>query len=76
MLSRAGRDEGRYFAVLSLESEEFVMLTDGDLRKLDRPKRKRIKHLRPTWQTISMESMQTDAGIRKALSAVKPEKEG
>ena len=76
VISRAGRDEGKYYAVLAMESPDFVMLTDGDLRKLDRPKRKRIKHLKPTYQAISMETMQNDAGIRKALSAMKPEKEG
>ena len=41
VVSRAGRDQGKYYAVIARESEDFVLLADGDLRKLDRLKRKR-----------------------------------
>lgn len=43
--SKAGRDEGRYFIVLSLQGEEFAYIADGDLRKVEKPKLKRTKHL-------------------------------
>ena len=39
--SKAGRDEGRYFIVLSLDGDEFAWVADGDLRKVEKPKRKR-----------------------------------
>ncbi|MBA1336383.1 MAG: hypothetical protein HPY66_2818 [Firmicutes bacterium] len=42
--SRAGRDKDRYFVVIGCQ-EDFVILADGDLRKLDRPKKKKIKHV-------------------------------
>ena len=43
--SKAGRDEERLFIVLSLEGEEFAYVADGDLRKVEKPKLKRLKHL-------------------------------
>ena len=46
--SRAGRDAGRLFLVIGILDEEFVLLADGDLRKAERPKKKRRKHLSAT----------------------------
>lgn len=43
--SRAGRDKGRIFLILDIIDNEFVTVVDGDLRKLDNPKKKKIKHL-------------------------------
>lgn len=43
--SKAGRDKGRIFIVCSVEDEQNVLVCDGDLRKLDSPKKKKIKHL-------------------------------
>ena len=43
--SKAGRDAGRYFVVLKGADEGYVLIADGDLRKVAKPKRKKIKHL-------------------------------
>lgn len=43
--SRAGRDKGRIFLVLNIIDEQNVLIIDGDLRKLDNPKQKKLKHL-------------------------------
>jgi len=43
--SRAGRDKGRIFLILDIVDNQFVYVVDGDLRKLDSPKKKKIKHL-------------------------------
>ncbi len=43
--SRAGRDKGKIFLVLEIVDDEHLLVVDGDLRKLDRPKKKKIKHL-------------------------------
>jgi ribosomal protein L14E/L6E/L27E len=43
--SRAGRDKGNIFLVLEIVDEDHVLIVDGDLRKLDNPKKKKIKHL-------------------------------
>ena len=46
--SMCGRDRKRLFCVVGVCDEDFVLLANGDLRKLDRPKRKRLKHLQFT----------------------------
>ena len=46
--SKAGRDKGRYFMILSVLDEAYVYLVDGDLRKIEKPKRKKLKHLNIT----------------------------
>lgn len=43
--SRAGRDKGRFFVILSIQDENYVYIADGDLRKIERPKKKKLKHL-------------------------------
>lgn len=43
--SRAGRDKGRIFLVYGVVDEQYVYIVDGDLRRLDSPKKKKIKHL-------------------------------
>ena len=45
--SKAGRDKGVYFAVVSLEGN-YAYLCDGDIRKFDKPKKKKLKHLSVT----------------------------
>jgi len=42
--SAAGRDKGKFFFVLGTEGE-FLLLADGKSRKLERPKRKKRKHV-------------------------------
>ena len=44
--SVAGRDKGKIFVVLSVQDENYVAISDGRMRKLDRPKRKKKKHLK------------------------------
>ena len=47
VLSTQGRDEGRYFVILKVIDEQFVLMADGLTRKADHPKKKKVKHLRP-----------------------------
>ena len=50
--SKAGRDQGRLFLVVEEVDDDFVMIANGDLRKMDRRKKKRRKHLKPTGTVI------------------------
>jgi ribosomal protein L14E/L6E/L27E len=43
--SKAGRDKGRIFLICEVVDEQFVLVCDGDLRKLNNPKKKKVKHL-------------------------------
>ncbi|MDP4092457.1 MAG: KOW domain-containing RNA-binding protein [Bacillota bacterium] len=46
--SKAGRDAGKKFIVMDIVDKMFVMISDGDLRKVEKPKKKKIKHLEIT----------------------------
>ena len=46
--SRAGRDAGREFLVIRELDQEYVLIADGGLRTMDRPKKKKRRHLKPT----------------------------
>lgn len=43
--SRAGRDKDKYFIVIGIIDNNYVLIADGDLRKYKNPKKKKIKHL-------------------------------
>ena len=47
VLSKEGRDRGRYFIVLEVPDEAHVIMADGLSHKLQHPKKKNVKHVRP-----------------------------
>jgi len=42
--STQGRDRGKAMVVIDVLDNEYALLADGKLRKLDRPKKKKRKH--------------------------------
>ena len=42
--SKCGHDKGKAFIVTEIE-EDFLYLTDGKSRKMDKPKKKKTKHV-------------------------------
>lgn len=46
VLSRCGRDEGRIFLVIGEIDADFVWIADGKTHRMDRPKKKRRRHLK------------------------------
>ena len=67
--SRAGRDAKRSFVVTATE-DNYVWLSDGDLRKVDKPKKKKIKHIKLTGEHsefIAGKAKPTNSEIRRAL---------
>ncbi|MCR4432168.1 MAG: KOW domain-containing RNA-binding protein [Tepidanaerobacteraceae bacterium] len=46
VLSCAGRDRGRFMIVVKILDENYVYVADGTLRKVENPKKKKIKHIR------------------------------
>ena len=71
--SLQGRDRKRSFVVIGVPEEGFVLMSDGRTRKLDRPKKKKAKHLRPspvkmeTYQQLLTENRLKDSDIRRFL---------
>lgn len=52
-VSNAGRDTGRVFVIKQVVDTYYVYIVDGDLRKMDRPKKKKLKHLKLTENVLS-----------------------
>ena len=46
--SKAGRDKGKFFVVFEKIDAKYVLIVDGSLRRIDKPKKKQIKHLAKT----------------------------
>jgi len=67
MRSLAGHDKGDFQTVLKLEGE-FAYMADGKRRKLENPKKKKLKHMAPTGTCLSEESLSTNRQIRMALT--------
>ena len=68
--SRAGRDSGRAFVVWKVLDEEYVLLVDGCLRTLERPKKKKRKHhLKASETRMELQEHLLNADIRKFLTA-------
>jgi len=43
--SKAGRDKDRTFIIIDIIDDHYVLVADGDLRRIEKPKKKKIKHL-------------------------------
>jgi large subunit ribosomal protein L14e len=43
--SKAGRDAGKGFIIVGILDDGNVLISDGDLRRIEKPKKKKIKHL-------------------------------
>lgn len=64
--SVAGHDADRFYVVLAVEGD-FAFIADGKERRLEKPKRKRKKHLRGTNTRLDVSSLTTDRKLREAL---------
>lgn len=74
VLSKMGRDSGRYYVVVALTGEDYALVVDGKYRKLANPKLKKLKHLKykgedilSVKEKINLHQDITDAEIRRAL---------
>lgn len=45
--SKSGHDKGNVFFVVEVIDEDYVLIADGDRRKSESPKKKKVKHLQP-----------------------------
>jgi len=75
--SIAGLDRGRVFIITKIVDESYVLVVDGDLRRISNPKRKKIMHLQIT-NTVLEELLDDlnnqklqDAQVRKTLDVYK-----
>ncbi|MCT4612754.1 MAG: KOW domain-containing RNA-binding protein [Clostridia bacterium] len=82
VISTRGRDKGNEFIVIE-KDEQYVYLVDGDLRKIETPKKKKMKHVEKTTKIIlEIQKMInkgtniTNSKIKKMLKSYEDLKEG
>lgn len=77
-LSTAGRDKDKIFMILDIIDEQYVYIVDGDLRTKEKPKKKKLRHLKlyPEVLSVIAEKLKEgkkvfDAEIRSAIRSSK-----
>lgn len=77
VVSMAGHDKGRAFVVIGWADEIHALIADGETRRVEAPKKKKIKHLRAKPESfpnilekMNGEKRALDSEIRKRLSAL------
>lgn len=78
VVSTAGRDKGKVFMIMGIIDEKYVYIVDGDLRTMDRRKKKKLRHLKLCSEVLSgiAEKLRDgtrvfDAEIRSAIRSSK-----
>ena len=73
--SLAGRDHGRYFIAVGVCDNEHILIADGDLRMIEKPKKKKLRHVKFTRTVFPVIKAKLIAGkpilnaeLRKAIS--------
>jgi len=74
VLSLSGRDKGKLFMVLEAQ-DEYVLISDGKFRRIEKPKRKKAKHTLFVCESNAIAAKKirngekvTNSDIRRALS--------
>lgn len=78
VLATAGRDEKRIFVIISVIDELYVHIADGKTRRVEKPKKKKIKHLglireanQEFIESILKNGKYTNSALRKAIDEYK-----
>lgn len=76
VISAAGHDKDKYFIVIGLIDEIYVWIADGRSRKLDKPKKKKVKHLKLVrkadsgFSELNERRKPTNSALRKHIAKV------
>lgn len=62
-VSLKGHDTGRLYVVIAELSDDFVLVADGNIRRMENPKQKRRKHL----SFLAKTEARDDTSIKKAV---------
>jgi len=78
--SLAGRDRGKTYLIIGFNADGRVLLADGRVRTVDKPKKKNIRHLQP-YRCVLPEIKEgikqgniDDHAVRNALNKLYPKK--
>ena len=70
VISKAGHDSGDYFAVMDFDDRN-VFISDGKQRKVEKPKKKNLKHIAVTQTVLEEDRLQTNRKLKRALADFK-----
>ena len=77
VISTQGRDKNRLFMVLETVDENYVLIANGSLRKTEKPKKKKIKHLEYSGKAtseillkLSQNGIISNSELRKMLNSI------
>lgn len=72
--SKAGRDKGNYYVIVGVVDSNYVLLADGKCKTIQKPKKKKNKHLQLTnevaydiKESVVNKCYDSDSKIRKFL---------
>lgn len=69
--SKAGRDQGRSFLVVGQIDQNHVLVADGNLRKIEKPKKKKLKHLELTEEVVEVLGQKLCRGLKVSNSEIR-----
>ena len=71
VVSLAGRDKDCICAIVGIAEEDgYVLIADGKVRKVESPKKKKLKHLKPIeWLALPSDKL-TNRFIREAVNNI------
>ena len=66
--SKAGHDKGKLYIIMKTEGK-YAYLTDGRIRPLEKPKKKKIRHIQPEYRISSEQEPEkmSDDDIKRAI---------
>ena len=78
VISKAGRDDEESYIVVDIIDGDYILLANGYNKKVDKPKKKKLKHLKPIeWlpgcETKLSQEKLTNRFIREAVNALEIE---
>lgn len=70
--SKAGHDKDKIYVIID-EDDEYVYLSDGNLRKTDHPKKKKKKHIQLIYNKKQPEIKTQNEAIKRAIKLYREE---
>lgn len=71
--SKSGHDAKRYYIIIALLNERYVLLADGKVRGLDNPKQKNVRHIALIEEASDSNKYVNDKSIQNKLATLSVE---
>ncbi len=65
--SKSGHDAKKYFVVIAMLNESYILIADGKSRRLESPKQKNVKHVKLIEEASNINAYVDDKSIADRL---------